>query len=69
MVFFLRPALQQHPTMIVDDADRHRSVKVAEAMGWQFVGAANLPVIHVDEDHLFKRVVHVRSLQSLRGSS
>ena len=34
----------------------------------QLSGAANLPVVHVDKDHLFKSVIHLRSICLLRVS-
>jgi hypothetical protein len=69
MIFLRRPALQQHPAMVIDDADGHGAVKVAEAMGGQFVGATNLPVVPINKDHLFKPVIHGGALHPEKRSS
>jgi len=64
MVFLRRTTLQQHPAVIIDDADGHGAVEVAEVMGWQFVRAPYLPVVPINKDHLFKPVIHGGALHA-----
>ena len=61
MIFLPGAALQQQPALWIDETDRNRPMQQALSMRGQFRRATYVAVLGIDQDHLFRIVVHYPS--------